>query len=124
MIKLLVVDDEADVCDFVKKFFEDRNYTVYVAHDGEEALRSVKNRKPNIVLLDIRMKRMDGIETLKRIKELDKEVVVIMVTAVEDKDKMEEALSLGAKDYITKPLVLEDLERTVIERSKIFNDKN
>ena len=64
------------------------------------------------------MKRMDGIEALKRIREIDKNVDVIMVTAVEDKDKMDAASNLGAKDYITKPLILEELERAVYERSK------
>lgn len=118
MIKLLVVDDEVDVCDFVKNFFEERDYTVFTALDGEEALRVVKRQKPDIILLDIKMKKMDGVETLKKIRDIDKDVNVIMVTAIDDRDKMESAYKLGAKDYITKPLVLEELERTVYERSK------
>ncbi|MCK4252686.1 MAG: response regulator [Candidatus Omnitrophica bacterium] len=118
MIKMLVVDDELDVCDFVKNFFEERNYTVFTALNGEDALRITKTQKPNIILLDIRMKRMDGIETLRKIREIDKNVDVVMVTAVEDEDKMVAARKLDAKDYITKPLVLEELEHTVYERSK------
>ena len=118
MIKMLVVDDELDVCDFVKNFFEERNYIVFTALNGEDALRITKTQKPNIILLDIRMKKMDGIETLTKIREIDKNVDVIMVTAVEDKDKMAAAHKLGAKDYIVKPLVLEELEHTVYEKSK------
>lgn len=117
-MKMLIVDDEIDVCDFVKNFFEERNYTVFTALGGEEALRIIKTQKPDIILLDIKMKKMDGIETLKRIREIDKNVNVIMVTAVEDRDKMDAAHKLGARDYITKPLVLEELEHTVYERSK------
>ena len=108
MTKLLVVDDEIDVCDFVKSFFEERDYTVFTALGGEEALRVVKRWQPDIILLDIRMKRMTGIETLKKIREFDKHVDVIMVTAVEEKDKIDAAKALGACKYITKPLVLEE----------------
>jgi len=118
MTKLLVVDDEIDVCDFVKSFFEERNYTVFTASDGEEALRVVKRQQPDIILLDIRMKRMNGIETLKKIREFDKYVDVIMVTAVEEKDKIDAAKALGARKYITKPLVLEELEHAVYETQK------
>lgn len=118
MIKLLVVDDEIDVCDFVKNFFEERAFRVYTAFNGQEALRIVKKEKPHLILLDIKMKGMDGIETLKKIREVNKDVKVIMVTAVEDQEKMDNACKLGACEYITKPLVLEDLESKVSLHAK------
>ena len=118
MAKILVVDDEHDVCDFVKTFFEERNYDVMAAYDGEEALRVAKSQKPDIILLDIRMKKMDGIETLKKLRDFDKNVNVIMVTAVADRDKIDIASKFGAKGYITKPLVLEELESAVYENTK------
>jgi len=118
MIKILIVDDEIDVCDFVKHFFEERNFRVFTALNGSDALRIVKKDKPQLVLLDMRMKGMDGIETLRDIRTVDKKVKVVMVTAISDKDKMDEAAKLGAAKYITKPLVLEDLEATVIEYTK------
>jgi len=118
MIKILIVDDEIDVCDFVKHFFEERNFRVFTALNGSDALRIVKKDKPQLVLLDMRMKDKDGIETLKDIRTVDKKVKVVMVTAISDKDKMDEAAKLGAAKYITKPLVLEDLEATVIEYTK------
>jgi len=92
---------------------------VFTALDGEDAIRIVKRQMPDIILLDIKMKRMDGIETLKKIREMDRNVHIVMVTAVDDKDKMNVARELGAKDYITKPLVLEELERTVYKLSTI-----
>ncbi|NQU94841.1 MAG: response regulator [Candidatus Omnitrophica bacterium] len=113
MIKILVVDDEIDICDFVKNFFEERNFRVFVALGGSEALRILRKEKPDLILLDIKMKEMDGIQTLERIRKLDKNVKVIMVSAVEDQDKMEAAKKLGASKYITKPLVLEELESAV-----------
>ncbi|MBN1353726.1 MAG: response regulator [Candidatus Omnitrophica bacterium] len=114
MKKMLVVDDEIDVCDFVKNFFEERAFQVYTALDGSEALRIIRKDKPDIILLDIRMKGIDGIETLKRIREVDKDVKVIMVTAIEEQDKIDAAKKLNACDYITKPLVLENLESVVM----------
>ena len=113
MIKVLVVDDEIDVCDFVKNFFEERNYRVFMALGGSEALRILRKEKPDLILLDIKMKEMDGIQTLERIRKIDKNVKVIMVSALEDQDKMEAAKKLGASKYITKPLVLEELESAV-----------
>lgn len=118
MLKMLVVDDEIDVCDFVKHFFEERNYKVLTALNGEEAVKMVRKYKIDIILLDIKMKKMDGIEALKQIKEIDKKSNIIMVTAVEDQDKMDEACKLGACSYITKPLVLENLESSVYDISK------
>lgn len=118
MRKILVVDDELDICDFVQTFFQDRDYEVFTALNGEEALDIIKKEKPELVLLDIKMKGMDGIATLKHIKALDKNTKVIMVTALEDQDKMNEACRLGACEYITKPLELDNLERAVEKNLK------
>ncbi len=110
MARILVVDDEQEVCDMLKKFLTRREHTVYTALDGEEALSIVKEERPHIVLLDIRMPKMNGIECLKCIKEIDKEVGVIMITAVKEEEIGKQALKLGAFDYITKPLSLKYLE--------------
>jgi two-component system response regulator (stage 0 sporulation protein F) len=118
MHKLLVVDDENDICDFVKTFFKDRGFHVFTAFNGEEALSIAKKERPDLVLLDIKMKGMDGLAALKHIKELDKSIKVIMVTALEDQDKMHEAYKLGACDYITKPLILDYLEQAVLKNLK------
>ena len=122
MTKILIVDDEIDVCDFVKYFFEERDFQVFTALSGNEALRIVRREKPQIVLLDIRMRGIDGIETLKRIRQIDKDVKVIMVTAVEEQDKMDAARQFGATEYITKPLVLEELEATVVSYAREVNN--
>jgi two-component system, response regulator, stage 0 sporulation protein F len=113
MDKILVVDDEHDICDFVRNFFQERGYDVLTALNGEEALSIAKTEKPAIVLLDVRMKGMDGIATLKHLKDLDKAMKVVMVTALEDQEKMDECCRLGACDYITKPLELDYLEEVV-----------
>ena len=119
MRKIMVVDDESDICDFVKNFFEERGYRVLTALSGEDALEIAKNEKPELILLDIKMKGMDGIAALKHLKELDRNQKIIMVTALEDQDKMDEACRLGACDYITKPLMLDYLEQAVEKTLKV-----
>ena len=113
MKKILVVDDEHDICDFVQNFFQERGYFVTTALGGDEALAAIKNDRPDLVLLDIKMKGMDGIAALKHIKDIDRTIKVVMVTALEEQEKMDEACRLGACEYITKPLVLDQLEHAV-----------
>ncbi len=115
-MKLLIVDDEAEICDFLKSFFEERNYEVKTASSGQGALDAVEQFKPHIVLLDIKMPGMDGIQVLGTIKKKSPRTKVIMVTALETRDKIEECLRLGADNYITKPLSLEYLENDVREK--------
>ena len=116
MKKLLVVDDEIEICEFLKAFFEDRDFEVRTALSGEEALRAVEKVKPHIVLLDIHMPGMDGMNVLKELKSRDPKLKVIMVTAIETRDRIEEAVRLGADNYITKPLSLEYLEKDVQDK--------
>lgn len=114
MLKLLVVDDEADICDFVKNFFKERDFEVMAAYNGRDAVNIVKEKRPDIVILDMLMPVMDGMQTLKELRRLKLPIRVIVVTAVEDTDKVNEAKKYGAMEYITKPLLLEQLERTVL----------
>jgi DNA-binding response OmpR family regulator len=113
MRKIMVVDDELDICDFVKSFFQDRGYAVLTALSGEDAIEISKKENPELVLLDLKMKGMDGIATLKHLREANRKQKVIMVTALEDQDKMDEACRQGACDYILKPLMLDYLESAV-----------
>ena len=112
--KILTVDDQMGIDSFFYEFFTARNYEVFNAMSGKEALEIVKKAKPRIILLDINMRGMDGIETLKKIREVDKDVAIIMVTGVKDDDTMKKAMELGADDYITKPLSLEYLDKVVL----------
>ena len=114
--KLLVVDDEEEICDFLKSFFEERGFDVSTAASGEEAVKAVDQAEPHVVLLDVQMPGMNGLAALKKIKEGHPAVKVIMVTALETRERIEEALRGGADNYITKPLSLEYLERDVQEK--------
>ena len=112
--KILTVDDEMGIDSFFYEFFSARNYEVFNAQSGKEAIKIVEKEHPRIILLDINMRGMDGIETLKKIRQIDKESAIIMVTGVKDDDTMKMAKELGADDYITKPLSLEYLDKVVL----------
>ena len=116
MKQLLVVDDESEICDFLKVFFEEREFQVRTANSGQAALAEVEKLQPQIVLLDVHMPGMDGMSTLREIKKRYPAIKVIMVTALETREKIEEAMRLGADNYITKPLSLEYLEKDVQEK--------
>ena len=120
MNKLLIVDDEIEICEFLKSFFEDRDFKVAIASNGTQALEKVALFHPKVVLLDIQMPGMDGLQVLKKIKEMYPKVKVIMVTAVEAQEKIEEAMRFGADNYITKPLSLEYLEKDVQDKIDIL----
>jgi DNA-binding response OmpR family regulator len=114
MEKILVVDDEIQVVRLVQEFLVSKGYEVDTALDGMEALAKVKKSKPHIVLLDIMMPGIGGINTLKEIKKIDPNIAVIMVTAVYDEELANRAVKLGAYDYITKPINIDYLETCVM----------
>ena len=113
MQKVLVVDDEPQAVELLDEFLTAKGYTVVGASGGEEALRKLKEEKPHLMLLDIRMPVMDGLEVLRRAREIDREVGIVMVTAVNEESTGREALKMGAYDYITKPLDFDYLERVL-----------
>src|SRR5580693_6262915 len=103
---LLLVDDEALNRDMLSRRLEHHGFRVDVAGDGPSALKSVAARRPDLVLLDIMMPGMTGVEVLQalRVTYPANQLPVIMVTALKDSDEVVEALNLGANDYITKPV--------------------
>ena len=111
--KIMIVDDEPDVCEAISHYLGKRDYDVITATSAREAINKLLNEKPLLVLLDIKMPDIDGIECLQMIKKLDKEALVVMVTCVSDLEPAKQPLALGAVDYITKPLCLEAIETAV-----------
>jgi DNA-binding response OmpR family regulator len=113
MRKVLVVDDEPQAVELLEEFLTAKGYSVVGASGGEEALRKLKEERPHLMLLDIRMPVMGGLEVLRRAREIDREVGIVMVTAVNEESMGREALRMGAYDYITKPLDFDYLERVL-----------
>lgn len=114
MSKILIVDDEIDIREFAKNFFKKRGIDVFTASGGIEALEIIESEGPDLLLLDVRMEEITGVELLRKIREAGNKVKAIMVTGVEDETVINEAESLGIQGYIHKPLVLEELEKVVL----------
>ena len=114
MERILVVDDEELVCNVLKEFLKLKGYDVHRASDGPTAIGLVKEIRPHIVLLDIIMPGMGGLDVLTEIKKIDPKVGVIMVTGVADHELAKRTIELGAYDYITKPIDLDYFESVVM----------
>ncbi|MGB9612904.1 MAG: sigma-54-dependent transcriptional regulator, partial [Candidatus Margulisiibacteriota bacterium] len=110
MNKILVVDDELSIRESFSLILEGK-YKVFFAASGEGALKIAADEKIDLVFLDIRMPGLDGLETLKRLKEIDHKLEVVMVTAVNEVQKANEAIKLGARDYLIKPFDVETVLR-------------
>ncbi|NUN08990.1 MAG: sigma-54-dependent Fis family transcriptional regulator [Ignavibacteriaceae bacterium] len=107
--KLLVVDDELIVRESLLHWFEEENYQVDTADSAEEALKKLQAGKYDVYLLDMKMPGMSGIELLEKIKEVDQEAIVILITAYASVQTAIKALKEGAYDYLTKPVDPDEL---------------
>jgi CheY-like chemotaxis protein len=109
----MVVDDEPEVCLVLNEFLSARGYEVTMAESGLHALELLPTAAPDVVLLDVSMPDMDGVETLKRLLSASPALPVIMVTANADVGVTSKLLALGASDYIPKPFDLEYLDQAI-----------
>lgn len=107
--RILIVDDEQDICDILYRLLDKAGYRPMVAHDGESALEMIRMGMPDLVVSDVRMPGMDGLDLLRHIKQLDTTLPVIIITGWGGIDGAVEAVKEGASDYLTKPLDSKDL---------------
>jgi len=107
-VKILVVDDEPKIRLFIRTNLEARGYEVHLAQDGVEAVEKAALVSPDVVVLDVNMPRMDGIEACRRIREWTNTPIIILSVREDEKDKVK-ALNEGADDYVTKPFGIEEL---------------
>lgn len=107
-IKILMVDDEQDFTQPMSFWFKAKGYEVETATSGEAALKIVEEHKPDIVFLDLNMPVMDGLETLKRIRQIDKNIPVVIVSAYADPRKIKEIHPYGISGIFYKGSELED----------------
>jgi two-component system response regulator AtoC len=110
---ILVVDDEILTLNNLKKILEKEDYEVLIANTGETALEIFEKYKPQLVLLDLMLPGISGLEVLRRIKDLERETIVIMMSAYEILEKAVESMKLGAYDYLLKPFKVNDLKNTI-----------
>ena len=113
--KLLVVDDERDQCESLKSYFSRRNFLVFTVASGEEALVLIKENKPDLVLLDLKLSsNMDGRDVLRILREYDKDTKVAMVTgSILSKQAIQEITDLGIVEFLTKPVDFLTLEKII-----------
>ncbi len=102
MYNILICDDEKDIVNALKIYLADVNYSFYEANDGVEVVKLVKEKDIHLVIMDIMMPQMDGIEAMVRIREFSNVPVILLTAKGEDTDKIL-GLNVGADDYITKP---------------------
>lgn len=107
--KILVVDDEHLIRWSLEQNLRKQGYEVHTAGSGEDALRIIREEVPDLVLLDIQLPGINGMEVLEKVKEMDEEIIVIMVTALGVLETAVKAMRLGAYDYINKPFNLDEL---------------
>ncbi|MBI5561948.1 MAG: sigma-54-dependent Fis family transcriptional regulator [Deltaproteobacteria bacterium] len=107
--KILITDDDPDVRELLIEAVRDWGYTAVVAKDGEDALVKLRMERYNIVVTDLMMPKMDGLVLLQRIKELDRDIQVIMITGYATIETAVNAIQAGAYDYIAKPFRLDEL---------------
>jgi two-component system, response regulator, stage 0 sporulation protein F len=111
--RILIVDDEKPVLDVLSEYIQSQGYATHTASGGAEALAVVERERPDLVLLDLRMPGVDGLEVLRRLRKAGPRPAVIMVTANEDLALARETLKTGAFDYVAKPFDFQYLDRVV-----------
>jgi DNA-binding response OmpR family regulator len=118
--RILAVDDDEFILEIIKVTLEAEGFTVTTVNNGQEALRSLKESKPDLILLDIRMPGLNGYETLNGIRK-ESEIPVIMLTGIAGPESLSWTLELGANDYIKKPFLPRELVARVRAKLRRFN---
>ncbi|MBS4212568.1 MULTISPECIES: response regulator [Neobacillus] len=111
--KILIVDDQFGIRILLNEVFQKEGYQTFQAANGVQALEIVKTHDPDLVLLDMKIPGMDGIEILKRMKVLDPDIRVIIMTAYGELDMIQEAKDLGAITHFAKPFDIDDIRAAV-----------
>src|SRR5215468_1975351 len=122
MSKLLLIDDEADVLYSFQRIFDSPDIELTTASSGEEGLKLIPKLKPDLVLMDVRMGWITGLETLRRIRQMDSKLLVILMTAYGTTQTAIEAMKLGAYDYLLKPFDVVKLKEIVTNALKAAQD--
>ncbi len=116
MRKILIIDDEMEVCELLADFLKLQGYHTFKASRAKDGLSLAESEKPDVVLLDIMMPEIDGLECLQRIRKSSPESIVIMVSGLKDEKIAKEAIRRGAYDYIAKPFDLSYLKENILGR--------
>ena len=119
---ILVVDDEQSMLIYTKTLLETSNYSVDTANSGEEALCKVRTRRPDLMLVDMQMPRMNGLETIQACRKLIPDQRIVMVSCVTETQNVVKAMRLGALDYMTKPIYKAELDAVITRCLSMGNE--
>lgn len=122
--KILVVDDDLNICELLKLYLENEGHTVFVANDGQAAVDAFKAKEPDLVLLDIMLPKMDGWQVCREIRKTSSVPIIMLTAKGETFDKVL-GLELGADDYVTKPFDAKEVMariKAVLRRAKSENE--
>jgi DNA-binding NtrC family response regulator len=126
--RMLVVDDEKSVRDLLAEYLNEYGYEVTCAANGRDALKAYKEMPFDIILSDLNMAPMDGLELLNQVKLINPDAIFIMITGYPSINSSIEAIKKGARDYITKPFNIDEIrvkvERALLEKSLLGRLKN
>ena len=112
-LSILVIDDDPDILGSIRQYLEDRGHRVFLAHTGEEGLRTLEKEPIDIVITDVKMPGMDGLEVLRRVKSEKPTTGVIILTGHGSQAEEDEANRLGAFAYLNKPVDIDVLAQTM-----------
>ena len=113
---IMVVDDRAGIRRLLLEVLQDAGYKVLTASGGSEAVEIIKQTKIDLVLLDMKMSGMDGLETLTLLKRYAPHVIILVMTAYEELEVLKEARRRGAAGYISKPFDIEELKKIIVAK--------
>ncbi len=126
MIKILIVEDDIDLLEMFFLTLTNENYQVLTAKDGEKALDVFFNEKVDLIILDIMMPKINGFELTEEIRKVNKEIPILMVTALNDYSSLQKGFSYGVDDYMIKPVNINEMLlriKALLRRAKINSDK-
>ena len=121
--KILIVDDEPDICKALEFLLKREDYAVSAVHSGEDAIKKIKEESFDVVITDLKMGRVDGMTVLEKAKELSPDTAVIIMTAFASIESAVDAMKRGAVDYIVKPFLNEEIRltiRKILEQKKLL----
>ncbi len=117
--KILIVDDQFGIRILLNEVLQKEGYDTFQAANGVQALEIVKEHSPDLVLLDMKIPGMDGIEILKRMKVIDEDIRVIIMTAYGELDMIQQAMDLGALTHFAKPFDIDDIRVAVKKYAQV-----
>lgn len=120
---ILVVDDEKSALELFHRILKKKEYTVLTANNGKEALELADKERPDLVILDLNLPGISGIEVLRRIKKVDENIEVIVITGYGTMKTVKTAMRLGAYDYITKPFDINYVSSLIKEAFSLVSHK-